>query len=64
MKRVNSLKSIRAKRNQKLRRYFAKLQAHNPKWRYEELLQSAAEQFDLSPRTVRAILNKEGNYAD
>lgn len=64
MNRVQSLKAIRVKRNKKLRRFFATLQKEKHQWRYDALVEATGEAFNLSPRTVKAILNKEGNYAD
>jgi hypothetical protein len=49
---------------QKLRRFFARIETVNPKWTYPSLLDETAEQFDISARTVKAILNREGIYAD
>lgn len=64
MSRIASLESNKTKRNNKLRRFFADIEKKRPNWKYESLVAETAEQFNISSRTVKAILNGEGIYAD
>ncbi|MBB6499126.1 hypothetical protein [Pedobacter cryoconitis] len=50
-------------RNQAVKMYFEELAKQKPEWRLDALEEKTATKFYISPRTVRAILKGEGNYA-
>lgn len=50
-------------RNQAVKNYFEGLVKQKPEWRLDALEEKTADKFFISPRTVRAILKGEGNYA-
>ncbi|GAA4198612.1 hypothetical protein GCM10022289_07630 [Pedobacter jeongneungensis] len=50
-------------RNQDVKTYFDDLCRKYPEWRLDALEEKTAQRFYISPRTVRAILKGEGNYA-
>ena len=50
-------------RNQAVKDYFDELVKQKPEWRLDALEEKTAAKFYISPRTVRAILKGEGNYA-
>jgi hypothetical protein len=50
-------------RNLAVQVYFDELCKKHPEWRLDALEKSAGDKFYIAPRTVRAILKGEGNYA-
>jgi len=50
-------------RNQAVKNYFDALVKQHPEWRIDALEDKVANKFYISPRTVKAILKGEGNYA-
>lgn len=52
------------RRNSKVRDYITNLEKKNPQWRFDAVILEAADNFFISPRTVEAILRREGIYAD
>ncbi|MPT33909.1 MAG: hypothetical protein E2604_02175 [Flavobacterium sp.] len=51
-------------RNTVVRKMFYDLQAKNPKWRIDAVIDEVAKKVFLSSRTVDAIINYEGIYRD
>lgn len=51
-------------RNTVVRKMFYDLQAKNPKWRIDAVIDEVAKKVFLSSRTVDAIINYEGIYSD
>lgn len=47
------------KRNRAIKKRFAELERQNYRWRYEAVLEAVSEEFYLTPRTIKAILNDE-----
>lgn len=56
-------KQLFESRNQAVKAYFDALARKYPQWRLDALEEKTAAQFFIRPRTVRAILKGEGNYA-
>lgn len=52
------------KRNNQVRKLFYDLQAKNPKWRIDAIIEEVGNKTFLANRTVEAIVNYEGIYND
>ena len=52
------------RRNTKVRDFITALEKKNPQWRFDAIIAETADAFFISPRTVEAILRREGIYAD
>lgn len=50
------------KRNQTIRKDYRQLSEKHPQWRYDALIDDVADRYFLAPRTIKAILSREGNY--
>ncbi|MRX70284.1 hypothetical protein SAMN06265349_101714 [Flavobacterium resistens] len=51
-------------RNNQVRKLFYDLQAKNPKWRIDAIIEEVGNKTFLANRTVEAIINYEGIYND
>ncbi|MEO2064477.1 MAG: hypothetical protein ABGW97_15955 [Christiangramia sp.] len=52
------------RRNSKVRDFISSLEKKHPQWRFDAVVEETADNFFISPRTVEAILRREGVYAD
>lgn len=50
-------------RNSKIREEYHKLCKKYPQWRYNAIIDLVSVTFFLTPRTITAIINQEGVYA-
>jgi len=50
-------------RNTKIREEYKKLCHKYPQWRYDAIIDLVSATFFLTPRTITAIINQEGVYA-